>query len=224
MATLLQLATGQLDLRTVADKLNTAPSLFDLQTRQGGLDEALPVVFPEEFHGFQYLRFRGTFPYAISAVGGTVDILFTCYGTPVITSNQAWVTGIGSLGEINGQGSETVSVLSNAGAARSATITITVTQPLGTYVIFTTIEQAAAIATTPVSLGYDLSVDENSCQDFAFNPETFYVPSGQTFGTTSVIYTNSNGSGSPPSGYYSDGNDWRFWNGGSFTSTGSCVI
>tara|TARA_R110000772_G_scaffold258086_1_gene375148 strand:- start:339 stop:1016 length:678 start_codon:yes stop_codon:yes gene_type:complete len=225
MATILQLGTGQLDIRTVADKLNTASDLYSLQVRQGGAESAFPVIFPDEFHSFDYLRFSGTTPFTATSTQRLVDTNISCYGTPVFSSNVGWITFSGApYAETNGFLGVTTNITANTGAERVGTITCTVTQPLGTYVISTTITQAVAVSYTSVSLGYDASEgDTAACSDFVFAPFTYYLLSGQTFATATAIFRNTSG-GSLASGWFSDGSVARYWNGASFTAQENCTI
>lgn len=57
------------------------------------------------------------------------------------------------------------------------------------------------------------------------NTVTLYIPFGTTFSTTNVIWENSNGTGIPPAGWYSDTISSRQWDGVSFFSlVAACVL
>tara|TARA_R110000822_G_scaffold75691_1_gene182089 strand:+ start:545 stop:1222 length:678 start_codon:yes stop_codon:yes gene_type:complete len=225
MATILQLGTGQLDINTVADKLNTASSLYALQVRQGGTGSAFPVIFPDEFWSFDFLRFSGDTPFTKNSSAGLVATNISCYGTPVFSSNVGWITFPSApYPETNGFLGVNATVEANAGAERVGTITVTVTQPLGTYVISTTLTQAEVVTYDAITLGYDAAGgDPDACEDFVFSPATYYLISGQAFATATGIFKNTSGGG-VLTGWYSDGGIARFWNGANFTATQTCTI
>ena len=78
--------------------------------------------------------------------------------------------------------------------------------------------QNTGVATDPVSLGFG-STSALAC---AASPSTYYIPDGQTFLSATALYSNSNGTTFATSGFYSDGTEWRQWNGSSFTFSGLC--
>ena len=225
MATLLQLgASGQLDMNTVADKINSAANLSSMNTRISG--GAAPYVFPDDYYGFDYLKFTSVVPWTVTALAQGLTVGFLCYGTPVVTTDApSWITGIDTHGEINGTGQNIVAIGKNTGAQRVGNITITVTQPLGTYVITTSVTQQAAISTTPVTLGYSATDgDPTACNNFVFSPATYYVPTGFDFSTATELFDADVGYSYAAPGYYSDGSNWRFWGGTLFSGSGSCTL
>tara|TARA_R110000822_G_C15255800_1_gene487775 strand:- start:176 stop:862 length:687 start_codon:yes stop_codon:yes gene_type:complete len=228
MATILQLGTGQLDINTVADKLNTASNLYALQLRQGGTNSAFPVIFPDEFHSFDYLRFSGTTPFTSTSAAQTVATNISCYGTPVFSSNVGWITFPSApYPETNGFLSVNATVSKNLGAERVGTITVTVTQPIGTYVISTTLTQETEPEPfTIISLGYTTAGgDPQACEDFVFSPATYYInpEAGGVFSAATAV-SKSTAGGSAAAGWYSDGSVARYWNSASFTATQTCTI
>lgn len=75
----------------------------------------------------------------------------------------------------------------------------------------------------PVSLGTG-GTSQDACLDSPFS-STFYIPTGETFdGLTAptALYTNVPGSTLAPSGWYSDGDIVREWNGFNFITSGLC--
>lgn len=227
MATKLQLGTGQLDMNTVADKLNTANNLIAMNARLGGPESALPVIFPLEFHSFDYLRFSGTsFPFTCNDNAQDVDTNITCYGTPVFSSSVGWMT-VNTYGLTAGFRSAEVSVTKNTGAERTGTLTVTVTQPLGTYSISTTLVQDAVLPPfEAISLGFDVSEGNTAaCEDFVFAPATYYINPAASGSFTAATGLRRGASGiNAALGWYSNGSVARYWNGASFTSQENCTI
>jgi len=69
----------------------------------------------------------------------------------------------------------------------------------------------------------DGATNTDACNDFATGTGTVrYLDDFFPFAT--VIYRNSDGTGTAAAGYYSDGGVWRYWNGSAFTSNGSCEV
>lgn len=72
---------------------------------------------------------------------------------------------------------------------------------------------------TTISLSYDFSTSASAC--IALPPNNYYSNSANLSAAT-VLYTDAAGTTSAVAGYYSDQIIWKFWNGSSFTSSGSC--
>lgn len=74
------------------------------------------------------------------------------------------------------------------------------------------------------TLGYATSTGTyaDACQDFDAGGATKYLDASFTLAT--YIYRYSDCTGTAPTGYYSDGTDWRYWDNGtaSFTTGGDC--
>ena len=69
----------------------------------------------------------------------------------------------------------------------------------------------------------DGATNTDACNDFVTGTGTVrYLDDFFPFAT--VIYRNSDGTGTAAAGYYSDGGVWRYWNGSAFTSNGSCEV
>lgn len=75
-----------------------------------------------------------------------------------------------------------------------------------------TITMNSAGLPVTVSVGYDLSIGAISCGNFISSPSNKYVPYTQTFETATHLYSDSSGTISAISGYYSNGSRWRYWN------------
>ena len=107
---------------------------------------------------------------------------------------------------------------------RSATITVTQTTTGQTVDLV--VNQAAnpGIATDAKTLGTD-TTETGACDEYGLgNTSTYYVPTGESFQSATGLYTNSAGTISATSGYYSDGLYSRYWNGSTFTSTAACGL
>jgi hypothetical protein len=63
-----------------------------------------------------------------------------------------------------------------------------------------------------VNLGFDAGPN-TSCLIGLTGATPIYIPAGDAFSTTAVIWLNSDGTGVPPAGYYSDGVVQRLWDG-----------
>jgi hypothetical protein len=229
MATILQLGTGgQLDFRTVSDKLNTPKNLYSLGTRIG---DVLPTTFPDNFYSFVYLRFGDpTLPFTCTSAAQFVATNITCHGTPVFSTNVGWITFPSAPYPVtNGVLITNATVAVNSSSTpRSGTVTVTVTQPLDSYIITTTIEQAGAEPLyEAISLGFDVSQGNTAaCNDFVFAPSTFFInpeANGSFFAATGLKKTASGTTGAS-GGWYSNGSVARFWSGTSFTSQQTCTI
>lgn len=72
-----------------------------------------------------------------------------------------------------------------------------------------------------ISLGFS-GTDSGACSDFSSNPSDYYLNGGSTFSSATEIYINSSGTTLADTGYYSDGNRVRFWDGSEFTSSAFC--
>ena len=108
--------------------------------------------------------------------------------------------------------------LNSSTSSRSGQITFTDPQTSQSFVL--TINQAAnpGVATSSIFLRF------GSTSALACNASTslYYIPQGQTFNTATALYSNSTGTNFAASGYYSNGTEWRLWNGTSFTLNGIC--
>lgn len=229
MATILKLGTGgQQDLQTVADKFNTTNDLFALRDRIGGSGT---VVFPVDFYEKEYLRFGDpSLPFTSNSNLSFVATNITCYGVPVFSSNVAWITWDDSpFPETNGVLITNARVVKNVSTSeRIGTVVVTVTQPIGTYVISTTLVQEGLPPTyEAISLGFDVSEGNTAaCSDFVFAPSTYYInpEANGVFADATSIKKLADGAGFATGGWYSDGSVARFWSGVSFTSQELCTI
>lgn len=151
--------------------------------------------------------------------------------TFTITTSNSWTASEGvswlSLSSTSGTGNRTITVTAsaNGGSSRSTNITVTDTVTGATKTISVSQSATAGIPTTAITLAVQMPSASVACSQFSGNGETIYIPQGSTFANTSSLYTNSLGSISAPSGWYSDGVRARNWNGSSFTgSTTTCSI
>jgi len=66
----------------------------------------------------------------------------------------------------------------------------------------------------------DGNTSTDACNDFNIGGTVRYLDGPFPF--ASVIYRSSDGTGTAPAGYYSDGGVWRYWTGSTFSTNGSC--
>jgi len=73
----------------------------------------------------------------------------------------------------------------------------------------------------PESLGYSASSSAAAC---SAGTATYYTIGSATWTSAIGIFTTSSGTTYAASGYYEQGNNWRYWDAsiGSFTSAGVC--
>ena len=72
----------------------------------------------------------------------------------------------------------------------------------------------------PILLGVSQEGSAAACDDFAFADT--YWGNDTTFVLSTEIYTTEPGTTFAPAGFYSDGTNWKYWNGSSFTGSGVC--
>lgn len=78
----------------------------------------------------------------------------------------------------------------------------------------------AGAPTTPIMLGRDAGTPSTAC---TIGTVQYYIPSGQTWGTATAIYEDSDGTILAPGGYYySNGSTYRRWEGGTLSPQTSC--
>lgn len=78
------------------------------------------------------------------------------------------------------------------------------------------------VGTTSVILSTEKS-GSNACVKYsAGETSTYYIPQGQSFSNATNLYSNSSGTSFAPANFYSNGIEWRAWDGSSFTISGSC--
>lgn len=73
-----------------------------------------------------------------------------------------------------------------------------------------------------LSLGFGPTFDE-ACTESIANPGEYYT-NRLPFTSATNIYTDRDLTTLADPGYYSDGSDWRYWNGLEFTTSGDCGI
>jgi hypothetical protein len=77
-------------------------------------------------------------------------------------------------------------------------------------------------STESISLGYDNSSSTTACTDFSGSPSIFYIDENETFTSTTFITETAGSEIGATAGFYSDGTDWREWDGSAFISSGTC--
>ena len=76
------------------------------------------------------------------------------------------------------------------------------------------------VPTQAIALSYNSQSGSNACALF---PSTnYYIPFGETFSSTTVIYSDSAGTTFAADGYYSDSSIYRHWVAPDFILTSSC--
>lgn len=80
---------------------------------------------------------------------------------------------------------------------------------------------SVGVATTPVSVGSNVSSATSAC---SAPTALYYIPSGQSFAFATALYTNATGTTNASPRWYSDGSNARYWDGTSFTSNIICAI
>ena len=78
----------------------------------------------------------------------------------------------------------------------------------------------ACAFTTLVSLGFG-ATPLSACDDYAGGASQFYADSSN-WSTATGFYTTSSCSGTPATGYYSDGTNVRYWNGTTLGTSNAC--
>ena len=74
-----------------------------------------------------------------------------------------------------------------------------------------------------VQLGFATSTFADACGDFYTGPSSYGANNTTLFNSTE-LYTDGTCGVYASVGYYSNGTDWRYWTGSSFTTQGSCGI
>lgn len=103
-------------------------------------------------------------------------------------------------------------------SASPTTAKIIIYAPLGGTAFSVTPNCPVTPPTTLVNLGQGVKF-ENSCQDFYSSPSNYYIPSTETFETTTEIFIDTNGTNVASVGWYSNGTIVRFWDGSSFDNS-----
>jgi len=164
-------------------------------------------------------------PYQKIFRGFAVNPLTLTYGETAaiqginISTPNGWTASEGvtwlTLSSTSGTGDATISATTttNLDIARSTTIAITDTTT--TEVINVTVNQDAAtgIATDPIDLAVGVENAAAACAVIKGEYETVYIPTGEVFATCTHLYNNALGTISSGSGWYSDGDVSREWNG-----------
>ena len=149
----------------------------------------------------------------------TFDLFFD--GAFTITDNAGWITVSPTSG--TGETTITVSYQSN-GNTSSRTGTITITDTATGDTLDLVVDQAGntgtAVTTVQLGSGASYSAACDAYNDFL--PQNFYIPDGETWATATDLFSNSSGTTNASAGYYSDGNQSRYWNGSSFGGSNPC--
>jgi len=214
--------SGQTNLLDTADKLD---SLNNIASMAVAAAISTPATFPDDWYSFIYCAFTGVSPLVAAGIDRNIDVDFKAFGTPVFTASEVWCTP--PTGVLTaGNGVARFDLTKNlTGILRSCTLTMTVTQPLGTYIVTITLNNEAATLYPSISLGLDASTGNAACSDFINSPVTRYIDTASTLCTTNNLWLNIDGTTNAGAGYYSDGSSFRYWNGSSWTGACSdCTI
>jgi len=171
--------------------------------------DLLQGMFTTSLMSRTYGSAGGTFPYKIASQNG-----FTS------AESASWF----SISPITGaSGVVDFDLIINAKTDtgnRNATITFTENITLATIVI--TVTQNGINPSDNQSITLFSSIAQTDVCG-SITSGTFYIPTGLDFVSTTVLYTNSNGSTNAPSGFYRiQLGYWREWNGTSFVDAGDC--
>jgi len=74
---------------------------------------------------------------------------------------------------------------------------------------------------TAVNLGYDLSLTAVACSNYVSSPIGMFIPNSEVWVSATALYSDATET-LALAGYYSDGTDWKYWDGNSFTSGSTC--
>lgn len=83
---------------------------------------------------------------------------------------------------------------------------------------------AGGITRVPVTVGYDSFNQNRACSNFYFSPIVQFVPAGEDFVSTTVLFTTLTGPATSRAGWYSDGGTNKQWNGAVFVSAEPCIL
>lgn len=83
-------------------------------------------------------------------------------------------------------------------------------------------ESRVSSGLTTIQLGVNFTSDGACSNAQAATYTTRYINNASFLGATE-LWTDSAGTNPSGSGYYSDGNDWRYWSGSAFTTNGLCT-
>ena len=218
MASVLQIATsGTMDMVTVANKFNVASNMNDMESiiRPLGSGGTL-TVFPDDFYGAVYLGISPASSSKTSSSGSVVFIIVSA-NPWTASDNASWI----SLSSTSGSGNSgfTATISANTGSVRTGTITVTSNGESVTA----TITQSAGVSISSVQLGKNTTA-QGACDSYVNNfRTTYYIPSGSSFHNATQLFSNSGGTTNATSGWYSNGDITRNWNGSSFTATDLCL-
>jgi len=171
--------------------------------------DLLQSIFTTSLTSITYGSAGGTFPYKIASQNGFTSAESASWFS---ISPTTGVSGVVDFDLIINAKTDT--------GNRNATITFTENITLATIVITVTQNGINSPANQSITLFSSIS-QQDVCGSTTSG--TFYIPTGLNFGSTTVLYTNSNGSTNAPSGFYRQQiGDWREWNGTSFVDSGVC--
>lgn len=132
----------------------------------------------------------------------------TSYGASGLPSGMSINTSTGVIsGSVANPNIYTVTIsATNSGGTGSKNIKFTVNETVSTYA-------------KTISYG---GSSNDSCNNYDSGFFRTYYLDNQFFRNATKVYSNSSGTRLGTAGYYSNGQDWRYFNGSSFTSSGFC--
>ena len=160
---------------------------------------------------------------SVSSSSGSFTVTVTSNTQWNISESLKWISTSVTSG--TGNGTFTVTYTANIlTSTRSGTITVTTND--GSLSATISVSQSGSSGQTTYSVQVGTGSSSSSACGYAItNPSTYYLTGSSNLSSATGIYTNSAGTTQAPSGYYSDGSIYRYWNGSTFTgSTGNCTI
>ena len=145
----------------------------------------------------------------------TVDISTPNSWTAAETAS--WIT----LSATSGTGDTTINVTATTNLDIARNTTIEITDTLTSEIVNVSISQdeATGIDTDPIDLAVGAADSGGACSIIKGEYETVYIPSGSVFATTTDVYSNALGTINAGSGWYSDGDVAREWDGSAFVGS-----
>lgn len=141
-----------------------------------------------------------------------------------ITDSQSWTTIDQSTATGTGNDSSvTVNFTENTTSSdRTGTIYIRTLDNYITKTISVTQKAVLAPSLDLVVLAHSTTSSGEACSKYDSGNNSTYYRDGMSFDFSTELYTDSNASNLAPQGWYSDGNNWKYWSGTSYTTDGSC--
>ncbi|MBW8242513.1 BACON domain-containing protein [Muricauda oceani] len=159
----------------------------------------------------------------VSSSSGSFTVTVTSNTQWTVSESLSWVSISGASG-INND-TFTVNYTTNSiTQSRSGTITVTIVGGGQSATISITQSAATGQTTYQVQLGYGTS-QSSACGFAITNPDYYYLTGSSNLLNATGVYFNAPGTTKAPSGYYSDGGSFRYWNGNAFSGpAGLCII